>query len=331
MAYYRKRSGGWRAEIEKNGVRDSDTFPTKAQAVAWATAREAEIIAGIRGDLPKKFVFEALQKYSEEVSVNKKGEKWEVIRIAKFKRDLAFKDKIISEVDQTDIAAWRDGRLKQVAPSTVNREWNLLHNVFQIARREWRWLKELPFVDVGRPKNPRPRKRRVLPAEMKAMCDKLGYSDDHAISTKRQEVALAFQLGIESGMRMGEIIALHPSRIDIERRVVHLAETKNSDSRDVPLSVRAAYLLGKIDGRDPVFTVSARTLDNLFREARDAIAKKMPAIESLHFHDSRHEACTRLAQKLSVLELARVIGHRDLKSLLIYYNPTVEELASKLG
>lgn len=330
MAYYRKRSGGWRAEIEKNGVRDSDTFPTKAQAVAWATKREAEIMSGVRGDLPKKFVFEALKKYSEEVSAGKKGKRKEEIRLAKFIRELSFKDKIISEVDQTDIAEWRDGRLKLVAPSTVNREWNLLHSVFQMARKEWRWLKVLPFVDVRRPKNPRPRKRRVLPAESKALCDKLGYSDDLAVTTRRQEVALAFQLGIESGMRMGEIISLHSSRIDTKRRVVHLAETKNSDSRDIPLSARAAFLLDKMDGRDPFFTVSTRTLDNIFREARDAVAKDMPGIESLHFHDSRHEACTRLAQKLSVLELARVIGHRDIKSLLIYYNPTVEELASKL-
>jgi integrase len=56
----------------------------------------------------------------------------------------------------------------------------------------------------------------------------------------------------------------------------------------------------------------------------------MPSISTLHFHDSRHEACTRLSNKLTVLELARVIGHRDLKSLLIYYNPTPEELAAKL-
>src|SRR5258708_32025089 len=87
MAYYRKRSGGWRAEVEKNGVRDSDTFPTKAQAVAWATKREAEIMAGARGELPRKYVSDALKKYAEEVSPNKKGKRWEIIRIKKFERE----------------------------------------------------------------------------------------------------------------------------------------------------------------------------------------------------------------------------------------------------
>ena len=49
-------------------------------------------------------------------------------------------------------------------------------------------------------------------------------------------------------------------------------------------------------------------------------------ITDLHFHDTRHEACTRLARKLEVLDLARMIGHKDLRSLMIYYNATASEL-----
>lgn len=50
----------------------------------------------------------------------------------------------------------------------------------------------------------------------------------------------------------------------------------------------------------------------------------------LTFHDARHEACTRLARKLEVLDLARMIGHRDPRSLMIYYNPTASEIAERL-
>lgn len=53
-------------------------------------------------------------------------------------------------------------------------------------------------------------------------------------------------------------------------------------------------------------------------------------IEDLHFHDARHDAITRLARKLDVLQLARMVGHRDLKSLMTYYNETAEHLASLL-
>ena len=53
-------------------------------------------------------------------------------------------------------------------------------------------------------------------------------------------------------------------------------------------------------------------------------------IEDLTFHDSRHEACTRLARKIDVLDLARMIGHRDLRSLMTYYNPSASEIADRL-
>jgi integrase len=53
-------------------------------------------------------------------------------------------------------------------------------------------------------------------------------------------------------------------------------------------------------------------------------------IENLRFHDSRHEGLTRLARKLDVLDLARMVGHRDPRSLMIYYNPTATEIAERL-
>lgn len=55
------------------------------------------------------------------------------------------------------------------------------------------------------------------------------------------------------------------------------------------------------------------------------------SISGLTFHDSRHEVLTRLARKIDVLDLARMAGHRDPRSLMIYYNATAEEIAGRLG
>jgi integrase len=55
-------------------------------------------------------------------------------------------------------------------------------------------------------------------------------------------------------------------------------------------------------------------------------------IEDLRFHDLRHTATTRLAEKLpNVIELAAVTGHLSLQVLKRYYHPTAESLALKLG
>ena len=54
-------------------------------------------------------------------------------------------------------------------------------------------------------------------------------------------------------------------------------------------------------------------------------------LENLTFHDLRHEATTRLAEKLQLHELMRVTGHKDTRMLVRYYHPRAEDLAKKLG
>jgi integrase len=51
----------------------------------------------------------------------------------------------------------------------------------------------------------------------------------------------------------------------------------------------------------------------------------------LTFHDSRHEAITRLARKVDVLDLARIVGHKNISQLLGYYDATASEIADRLG
>jgi integrase len=50
----------------------------------------------------------------------------------------------------------------------------------------------------------------------------------------------------------------------------------------------------------------------------------------LHFHDLRHEATSRLAEKLQMHELMKVTGHKSSRMLARYYHPKAEDLAKKL-
>ena len=76
---------------------------------------------------------------------------------------------------------------------------------------------------------------------------------------------------------------------------------------------------------DTVFNISASQIDAQYRAARE---KAM--VDDLTFHDLRHTAVTRLAKKLDVMALARMIGHTNLKTLMIYYNPKASDLADLL-
>lgn len=127
-------------------------------------------------------------------------------------------------------------------------------------------------------------------------------------------------------MRAGEIVRLDQENLHLDRSFLHIPQSKNGTARDVPLSSEAIRLLEALPDMDPVFGIGSAQLDRLFRKMRDRAA-----VEDLHFHDSRHYAVTRLSKKLDVLALARMIGHKDIKMLMVYYDETAEELAKRLG
>lgn len=325
MASYRKKGNGWVAEISRMGVRKSRSFATKAQAIAWATKEEAEILSGKRGT-PDKPLSWLLEKYGDEVSPKKRGHRWERIRMMAISK-MPIGNIPLSLLSSSDFARWRDDRLKEVSPATINRDWNLLSNVMTVAINEWKYLSENPLKTVKRPPASRPRDRLITNDEIERLLLALGYDEHSHLDAAMPRVGAAFLFAIETAMRAGEIISLTWDDVDLKKRVARLSQTKNGTSRDVPLSSEAIRILEQLQKveADTVFGLTSANLDALFRKA-----KSRALIEGLHFHDTRHEAITRLAKKLDVLELARMVGHRDLKMLMIYYNETAEALAKKL-
>lgn len=329
MAYITKTKSGWRAQIERMGVRKSMTFDTKAEANNWAATEEAALLAVKRGAYPRKTFADAMTRYIEEVSVKKRGARAEELRLEALKRDFPkLAGMQLSEVDTPDVSKWRDERLKVVSAGSVQRDINLLSNVFSVARDEWRWCGKSPFTGMRRPGNNPARTRRVLPAEIKRLCRWLGYRTGK-VQTKQQEVALAFLVALRTGMRAGEVLSLSDATVSLQRRVAsveHKTQHITGKPRDVPLSRPAIRLLSQVAGRGKFFTISSASLDALFRKARDALL-----LNDLHFHDSRAEALTRLARKVDVMTLARISGHKDLRTLLdVYYREAASDIAARL-
>lgn len=132
-----------------------------------------------------------------------------------------------------------------------------------------------------------------------------------------------FRFALETAMRAGEIARLRHE--DITGRVARLHHTKNGHPRDVPLSQAALALIEALQPLDPVFGLEPRQIDVLFRKIRDKAG-----VVGLTFHDSRAYAITHLSKKLDVLELARMVGHKNIAQLMTYYRATADDLASRL-
>jgi len=280
--------------------------------------REGDLLAA---KLPDHSVREALRRYGREVSPKHKGEQWEVVRLAMLERD-PLAAVMLPDLQPRHLAEWRERRLKSVSGASVRREMSLLRSVLKVCRAEWGWLRIDPLADVAKPPSPPSRRRRISRDEEDRIVLALGYNGG-APENASQRVALAFLFALETAMRSGEILALRPG--DVGAKSVTLRATKNGDVRRVPLSPRAREILALLPAADPVFDLDAGIRDALFRKARDRAG-----IADLHFHDSRAEAIWRLSKKLDVLELARVIGHRDIKSLMLYYQADADELADRL-
>lgn len=301
--------------------RASASFATKSEAAAWVIRQEAEFTGTAAGHT----FADACAKFAKEVSTKRRGLRWEVMRLTRWARSpLGLRP--LAKITPADLGAWRDARLAEVKPGSVRREMGLLVDVFTIARREWGWIKASPMPDVKRPPNPPPRRRRIADDEVAAMTAALGLGERLHAFTATARVGLAFLFALETAMRSGEILGLRWSDVHETRRFVVLPRTKNGDRREVPLSARALELLAALPRDDgPCFGLRADTRDALFRKARNAAG-----LSGFTFHDTRATAIHRLSKKLDVLQLARMIGHRDINSLRAYYAESAEEMARLL-
>jgi integrase len=293
---------GWRAQIARRGVRDSQIFTSKGAAVAWAGTREAEIMAGVRGDIPNLTVKALLDRYKREVSKDKKGRRWEEIRLDALQRDRLASVRL-RQLDTPHVSEWQQRRLEAVSGASVRRERNLLNNVFEIARKEWKWLAKNPFEGVRRPKDGKARKRIASQAEIA----KLTAADG--------SMSRVIVWALETGMRAGEI-AQPP---EVAGRVATLRDSKNGEEREVPLSDKA------LEVWQGGFGMTAGSISTLFARRCDALG-----IKGLTFHDLRATAATRLCKRLNPLQLAKMFGWKDLKQAMTYYRESAEDVAKLL-
>ena len=328
MASFKKlKSGLWQAQVNVKQIRMSSSFATKTEAKDWAAIQEYKIkIEKAPNVVAAYSVSELFIRYEREISRTKRGYQWEQGQISRLlKKPLAQLD--VNDVTKQHIRDWRDDRLATgIKTSTLNREWNLLSHIFSTAKDEYELIKVSPMEGVKRPSNPPARDRLITKEEIEELCVASGFvgQDVHTVA---QKVILAFLLAIETAMRMGEICDLTWDNIDFDAQTAFLPTTKNGTSRSVALSKRAIELLKLVPNTNAqtCFGITSKQCGDNFGRIRNNTT-----ITDLHFHDTRHEAITRLSKKMPILALARNVGHTDIKQLMTYYNESASEIAKLL-
>lgn len=328
MASIIKRGSKYRAAVTKNGVRKTGTFRTKAEAQAWAYEQERKIEVLSKGGMVDVLFSEALVRYQNEVSVNKKTWKREIGRIDHFLKE-PIANLYVQDIRREDIEDWIEVRLRRgLKSSSVERDLTILSNVFTYCFKRWNYISDNPMVGIIHPDKVPPRKQRYSQQDIDKILDVSKYHEDIKRSNARLAAAMLF--AIETAMRAGEISGLTWDRVDLNKRTAHLPMTKNGSARDVPLSSKAMEILKRLE--------SIKKGDSVFHlpkgnglSARFFELKEKAGLSYLNFHDTRREALSRLAKKVDVMTLAKISGHKDVKTLLnVYYAPDMEEVSHLL-
>ena len=334
-------SGLWHARVRRKGYpAQRRSFARKEDAEAWARKVEGEQERGVwrdRAPLDCMTLGHLLDRYETEVLQGMKSGPVAKYHVARFREDLGHL--ALTSLTSAALAEWRDARLRCVASATVNRELSTLGGVLTWARKDLGLPVEHAVSGIRRPPQGRARDRRLEPGEETRLLEALG---DHAgdvkgtkrsgayrVGTRNQWMRPLVQLAVETAMRQGELLSMHWEHVDLKAQTAYLPDTKNGEARTVPLSSRAVAVLEALprsaDGR--VFPISAQAVKLAWGRAC-----RRAGIEGLHFHDLRHEATSRLAEKLpNLIELAAVTGHLDPRMLKRYYHPRATDLAKKLG
>ncbi len=343
MATVGKFKGNWQARVRVKGhAQRTKTFTTRAEALAWARATEQALAVETPDEVQAKqlagttLLSHAFLRYQDEITPRKRGARVEHYIIRGLLKD-PIANLPIGKVTATDVTAWRNRRLKKVQSGTVLRAWNLLHHLFEVARREWGLPVDNPARIARRPKPPIPRDRRLHDGELEAL-------DAACDATRTPWLKPLIYLAIDTAMRKGELLLMKWSDVNLADGHIFIpaVNTKTSKARTVPLSPRARE---NLDGLMP----PELKLDATSRKSAAALNKrvfpitpnaaklswqrtvKRANIEDLHFHDLRHEATSRFFEMgLDTMEVAAITGHETLQMLKRYTHIKTRRLVERM-
>ena len=328
MATFRNRHGKWQARVQRRGHQSiSKSFQTKEDAQRWARQIESEMDKGsyINVALAERTLFkEIIERYVIEVTLNSRSMREESYRQRALARSWIGQLFMI-QLTPEKLAQYRDERLKKVSAGAVIRELANISSIINHSRREWGINITNPIPFVKKPPSPQGRNRILSEAELKRILD----ACKPRVKDSNIWVLPIVRFALASAMRRGEILGLNWRDVNFENRTAFIPLTKNGTARTVPLSTEALTILQElprsISGK--VFPINPPNLSAHFESIR-----KRANVEDFHFHDLRHMAITRMAEKLpNLVELSAVSGHKSLAMLKRYYHPRAEDLAKKLG
>ena len=221
---------------------NSSTFIQKEDAIKYARETEAKIQRGTFEDLEQASqttLKELLVQYRDQETLQKKNNGPEYYKINKLiKHKIA--DRRLSKLTVLSVRKFRDELALTLGPSTVNKYITIISVAVKFARQTLAiYMPHNPCDYIKRFKEPEFASDVITEEEEERLLN-------NCRKSKATWLALSIMLGIDCGLRRGEILNLKRSDINFQKATCLLRDTKNGTSRCVGLSPRVIQEMLKL-------------------------------------------------------------------------------------
>jgi len=240
--------------------------------------------------------------YLERATALLKSPSSERIRVRFWVRE--FGSRLLSDITRAELEAWQRGRLQRNKPSTVNRYLCRLRHMFNRAV-EWELLDESPMKGLRFLRENNARLRYLSIEECNRLLE----------SSIAPHLRAMVTVALHTGMRSGEIRSLQWRDLDFGSGFIVIRDSKNGESRHVPLDSTLTDLLAdypRMAGSDYVFPNAQGGrlgwIQHGFRNARERAG-----LSDLHFHDLRHTFASQwMMHGGDLYALKELLGHKSI-------------------
>lgn len=339
--YIRKTKQGkvrWCADYQDNGKRVREVVKnaqSRAEAVLYLQEKVAEAFNNVHGSSKKKpMTFDEMADcyLNDYAKIQKSSWRHDMYRLEAQLKPF-FGSMKLNEVTPLLIEKYRAERLKTgVSKSTVNRELAIMKKMFNLSI-DWKLATENPVKKVKFFSEKDNLKERILTKE----------EEGRLLVASAEHLKPILIAGLNTGMRLGEILSLKWGQIDFEKELVRVEKTKSGKIRYVNINSVLSKTLEnlKAENGEGEFLFTNPKTGQPLKDVKTAFksACRRANIKNLRFHDLRHTFASRLVESgVDLITVKELLGHSTVKITERYTHPNqslkkeaVELLAKKPG
>jgi len=301
-----KRGNSWCVGFVVNGRRVRETVgPNKRIAERVLSLRMTQVLENRYfppnrqlGRMPFK---DFAQMYLEREGALLKSIRTERNRVLAWARE--FGNRPLGQITRTEIEAWRREKMARCRPATINRDLSRLRRMFSLAV-EWELLEESPMAGIRFLRENNARTRYLSLEE----CQRL------IASCIAPHIRALVTVALHSGMRLGEILDLHWYDLDFASGFILVRDSKNGESRHVPMDATLFALFRAYPHRLGTDLVFSSPAGGRIVDVRTGFqnACKRAELTDLHFHDLRHTFASQFVMAGGDLYILKeILGHKS--------------------